>query len=210
MALGTMRWGLGTIGVGLVMIGIGALTLAAHASWRVPSVSGVEHTASQRQAVVELESGPHYSSGTRVGSTAAGVSFVIPDGWHAAIPPGSETVYLESPSQPGLGLIAVFRHITPQDLEDHLNEPQVIDEGYVLHPARSAQRSGDRITVAYQSGGNTGRALALFGPSQNGVLYLLTGPKDRSDYYGDIVQQLAESTRFTNTGTGSGRSKDPR
>ena len=204
-----IRPALRAIGVVQIMTGIFTVTLAAHASSPVPRESGGGQTASQRQAVVELESGPHYPSGTRVGSTAAGVSFVIPDGWHGAIPPGSDTLFLESPRLPGLGLVAIFRHIAPQELEAHLNEPQVIDEGYVLHPARSAQRSGDRITVAYQSGGNTGRALALFGPSQNGVLYLLTGPKDRSDYYGDIVQQLAVSTQFTNIGTGPGRAKDP-
>ena len=204
-----MRPNPGTIGVAQIMTAIFAVALAAPASWPVSNESGGEQTAPQRQAVVELESGPHYPSGTRVGSTAARVSFVIPDGWHAAIPPGSETVFLESPRQPGLGLVAIFRHIAPQELEDHLNEPQVIDEGYVLHPARSAQRSDDRITVTYQGGDNTGRALALFGPSQNGILYLFTGPKDRTDYYGELVQQLAASTQFSNTGTGPARAKDP-
>ena len=203
------RPALRAMGVVQIMTGIFAVTLAAHSSSPVPRESGEEQTASQRQAVVELESGPHYPSGTRVGSTAAGVSFVIPDGWHGAIPPGSATLFLESPRQPGLGLVAIFRHIAPQELEAHLNEPQVIDEGYVLHPARSAQRSDDRITVTYQGGDNTGRALALFGPSQNGILYLFTGPKDRTDYYAEIIQQLAASTQFSDTGSGPARGTDP-
>jgi hypothetical protein len=116
--------------------------------------------------------------------------------------PGSETVFLESPREPALGLVAIFRHIAPREIEDHLNEPQVIDEGYVLHPAESAKRSGDRITATYHSGDNTGRALAVFGPSRNGIVYLLTGPKDRADYYEDILQQLAASTQFSETGGG--------
>ena len=167
-----------------------------------------EYTASRGQAIVELEAGPHYRSGTRVGSGTAGVSFVIPDGWQAAMPHGSETLFLESSQQPGIGLVAVFQHIAPQELEHHLNEPQVIDEGYVLHPVESAKRSGDRITVTYQSGENTGLALALFGPSQNGVLYLFTGPKPQAEYYGDIVEQMAASTEFLENGAVRARPED--
>ena len=166
------------------------------------------YTASRGQAIVELEAGPHYRSGTRIGSGTAGVSFVIPDGWQGAMPPGSETLFLESPQRPGIGLVAVFHHIAPQELEHHLNEPQVIDEGYVLHPVESAKRSGDRITVTYHSGEHTGRALALFGPSQNGVLYLFTGPKPQAEYYGDIVEQMAASTEFLENGAVRSRPED--
>jgi len=185
-----------TTGIVQLMTSIFTLTLAAN-GWPLVSIEyRSEHMASQGQTIVELEAGPHYRSGTRVGSSSAGVSFIIPDAWQAAMPPRSDTVFLESPHRPGMGLVAVFRHIAPQQLEDHLNQPQVLDEGYVLHPVESAKRSGDRITVRYHSGENTGRALALFGPSQNGALYLFTGPKDQADYYREILEQIAASTQF--------------
>ena len=194
-----------TPGQGPVPAGPGwAGVITAHGPQLVSMEAPDALLTARGQTVVELESGPHYPSGTRVGSTSAGVSFVVPDGWHAAMPPGSETVFLESPRQPGVGLVAIFRDIAPQELEDHLNEPQVIDEGYVLHPVESAKRSGDRITVTYHGGDNTGRALAVLGPSRNGILYLLTGPKDRTDYYGELVQDLAASTQFSEAG---GRSR---
>ena len=127
----------------------------------------------------------------------AGTSFVIPPHWQGFIPPGSRTFYLESPTKPGIGLIAIIQDATPEELEDHLNEPQVIEEGYVLHPVGSAHRSDIRITASYHSGQNIGRALAVFGPSRRSVLFLFTGPKDETAYYESLLEQLAASTRFS-------------
>jgi hypothetical protein len=149
-------------------------------------------------AVTDLEPGEFYRGGTRIG-IAAGTSFVIPPQWQGFIPPGSRTFYLESPTKPGIGLIAIIQDATPEELEDHLNEPQVIEEGYVLHPAGSATRTDRRITASYHSGENIGRALAFFGPSEQGLLFLFTGPKDETAYYESLLEQIAASTRFSTT-----------
>ena len=129
----------------------------------------------------------------------AGTSFVIPPHWQGFIPPGSRTFYLESPTKPGIGLIGIIQDTTPEELEDHLNEPQVIEEGYVLHPVGSATRTGTRITASYHSGDNIGRALAFFGPSERSVICLFTGPKDETAYYESLLEQIAASTRFPTT-----------
>lgn len=148
--------------------------------------------------VTEVEPGEFYRSGTRIG-IAAGTSFIIPPQWQGFIPPGSRTFYLESPTKPGIGLVAIIQDTTPEELEDHLNEPQVIEEGYVLHPVGSATRSNTRITASYHSGENVGRALAFFGRSDQGILFLFTGPKDETAYYESLLEQIAASTRFSTT-----------
>ena len=146
--------------------------------------------------ITDVEPGGFYRSGTRIGMTA-GASFLIPPAWQGVLPPGSHTFYLESPKTPGIGLVAIIQDATPEELEDHLNEPQVIEEGYVLHPVGSAHRSDIRITASYHSGQNIGRALAVFGPSRRSVLFLFTGPKDETAYYESLLEQLAASTRFS-------------
>lgn len=147
-------------------------------------------------ASTDVEPGEFYRSGTRIGMTA-GASFLIPPAWQGVLPPGSRTFYLESPKKPGIGLVAIIQNATPEELEDHLNEPQVIEEGYVLHPVGSAKRTDTRITASYHSGENIGRALAFFGPSERGVLFLFTGPKDETTYYESLLEQIAASTRFS-------------
>src|SRR4051794_32199307 len=89
-------------------------------------------------AVIHVEPGEFYRSGTRIGMTA-GASFIIPPAWQGVMPPGSRMLYLESPKKPGIGLVAIIQDATPEELEDHLNEPQVVEEGYVLHPVGSAK-----------------------------------------------------------------------
>jgi hypothetical protein len=146
-------------------------------------------------SITDPESGEFYRSHTRIG-LAAGTSFLIPSEWQGVLPPGSRTFYLESPKSPGIGLVAVIQDATPEELEDHLNEPQVIEEGYVLQPLASAQRAGPRITAAYHSGDNIGRAIAVFGPSPIGILYLFAGPKDQLDYYDRLLEEIVASTQF--------------
>ena len=93
---------------------------------------------------------------------------------------------------------------TPMSNEDQphdsdVTEPQVIEEGYVLHPVGSAKRTDTRITASYHSGENIGRALAFFGPSERSILFLFTGPKDETAYYELLLEQIATSTRFSTT-----------
>jgi hypothetical protein len=163
---------------------------------RAPMVDGQHHPA--ESAITDVEPGEFYRSGTRIGMTA-GASFLIPPAWQGVLPPGSRTFYLESPKKPGIGLVAIIQDATPEELEDHLNEPQVIEEGYVLHPMGSAKRTDTRITASYHSGENIGRALAFFGSFDIGVLFLFTGPKDETAYYESLLEQIAASTRFSTT-----------
>lgn len=163
---------------------------------RIAMVAG--HDQPDESAMTNVEPGEFYRSGTRIGMIA-GVSFLIPAAWQGFLPPGSRTFYLESPKKPGIGLVAIIQDATPEELEDHLDEPQVIEEGYVLHPVGTAKRADTHVTASYHSGENVGRALAFFGPFESGIgiLYLFTGPKDETTYYESLLEQIAASTRFS-------------
>jgi hypothetical protein len=157
-----------------------------------------EQHQTAESASTDVEPGEFYRSGTRI-TMAPGVSFRIPPAWQGTLPPGSRTFYLESPKKPGIGLVVMVQDATPEELEEHLNEPQVLEEGYVLHPVGSAQRTDGRITASYHSGENIGRALGLFGPSEQELLFFFTGPKDETAYYEALLEKIAASTKFSTT-----------
>jgi hypothetical protein len=163
---------------------------------RTPMVDEQHQTA--ESASTDIEPGELYRSRTRI-AMAPGVSFLIPPAWQGVLPPGSRTFYLESSKKPGIGLVVMIQDATPEELEDHLNEPQVLEEGYVLHPVGSAQRTDARITASYHSGENIGRALGLFGPSNQELLFFFTGPTDETAYYEALLEEIAASTKFSIT-----------
>ncbi|MER3423965.1 MAG: hypothetical protein C4293_12770 [Nitrospiraceae bacterium] len=145
---------------------------------------------------IDVEPGQYYRGGTRVQLPRARLSFVIPQEWVGAMPPGSRSFFLDSHKKPGTGIVTIVHDVTPQELLDHLNEPQVIEEGFVLHPIGSAKLSGDRITASYHSGEQLGKALAVLGHEQTAALYLFVGPKEETAYYEGLLEQLAGSTQF--------------
>jgi hypothetical protein len=157
-----------------------------------------EQHQTAESASTDVESGELYRSGTRI-AMAPGVSFLIPPAWQGVRPHGSRTFYLESPKKPGIGLVVMVQGATPEELEEHLNEPQVLEESYILHPIGSAQRTDARITASYHSGENIGRALGLFGPSKQELLFFFAGPKDETAYYEVLLEEIAASTKFSVT-----------
>lgn len=143
---------------------------------------------------LDVEPGQYYRGGIRVQLPSEGLSFVIPQEWVGIMPPGSRSFFLSSHKKSGIGIVAAVHNATPEELLDHLNEPQVIEEGFVLHPVGSATLSGDRITASYHSGEHIGKALAVLGREQNAALYLFVGPKDETASYEALLEQLAAST----------------
>lgn len=147
-------------------------------------------------STMDLQPGVHYRSGTRIRAADYGISFTIPQDWFGAMPPGSRTLSLESATRAGLGLVSLLRGVTPEEMEEHLNEPQVIEEGYTLHPVGSAKRSDQRITATYHSGEDDAVALVLFGPDGTGIVFMVTGPKPEKSFYEQVLDQLATSVQF--------------
>ena len=175
--------------------GICATVLVVSAAGDVRAETPAENMDHETPAT-DIEIGRQYESGTRVRDPRLGISFVIPADWMGGAPQGSQSVVLESKTKPGIGIIVLIEHVTPHELEAHMNEPQVLDEGFVLQPVSSAKMSADGLTAAYHAGQHIGRARAVFGPAQQAAVYLLAGPPDESSYYETLLDQLAGSTRF--------------
>jgi hypothetical protein len=144
----------------------------------------------------DLEAGVRYAAGTRLRDPATGISLVVPADWGAVLPSGARTMTLDSPVQPGLGLIAWRTDVDVEDLLAELAEPQVLDEAYVLQLQEAPKREDNRVTARYQSGENCGLLMAVIGPDSRAVLMLLTGPMDRAAYYTTLLEQLRLSIRF--------------
>ncbi len=151
----------------------------------------------QETSTQDIKAGQQYGSGIRVRAPTLGASFVIPKDWLGGMPPGSQAFLLGSNTKAGLGLAVMFHAVTPQEVADQLNEPQALEEGFVLHPVGSAKRVGNRMTASYHAGEHVGRAVAVLGPEQNAIVYLFTGPKDQGAYYDALIEEIAASTQFT-------------
>jgi hypothetical protein len=178
----------------------GALVLLAIVGIPTPNLS-----LSQESTAVEIEFGRQYEGGTRVSTATHGVSFIVPPEWTGGLPQGSQPFLLGSNTKPGIGIVVMIQAVTPEELVERLNEPQVLDEGFVLHPAGPINRSGQRLAASYQAGENVGRAVAVLGPRQNAIVHSFVGPRDFAAYYETLLERMAASTQFSSINPAVGR-----
>lgn len=170
----------------------GRLAVVACAGFALLSLA----PASARQPEVQdLRAGERYAESTRVRSPFMGVSFVVPKEWQASLPAGS-VVFLNSAVTPGLGTIHFLAEVTREKVLAQLNEPQVIEAGFVLHPSGTLQEEQGRIVATYAAGEDIGVTVAVLGPSQNAVVYQFVGRNTEQDLYQRLVGELAASTEF--------------
>ena len=155
---------------------------------RVPSRESPgtrELPVTRKQEVKDLQAGEHYHAGTRVRSPFMGLSFMVPQHWHAFLPAGS-VVFLDSTVTAGLGTIHLLTDVTRETVGAQLSEPQSIEAGFVLYPVGSIQELGQKLIGQYAAGDDVGVTVALLGPSRNAVIYQR------------LAEELAASTQFMN------------
>lgn len=146
--------------------------------------------------VEDLRPGRFYHGDTRVRIPFLGVSFKVPLQWRVRLPAGSQVSHLDSPRKPGLGLLIVLERTTAEEVEARLNEPLALEEAYVLDPTAPVRREGSRLYASYRHGDQVGRAVALLGPADQALIYVMTGPEQEGDYYVGLLAELADSTDF--------------
>lgn len=166
--------------------------------WILPvhPTSGGQLAISREPPIVDLRPHQHYPSGIRVRSPYLGISFVIPPDWRGMLPARSQVFLLESPVQPGIGVVLLLDDTGPEEMVARLSEPQAFEEAYILHPTGPIKQEGTRMSASYLSGENIGRAAAVLGPDRKAIMYLLAGPKDEAETYQRLIDQLAASTQF--------------
>jgi hypothetical protein len=154
----------------------------------------------QIPSAVEARAGEEYGAGTRIRVGAAGVSFVVPQGWVGGMPPDSQVLILGSPSTPGFGMMFFLIDVSTEDIEAHMSAVQPIAHDLIFEPAGPVSKTGGRLAAAYTGAGMIGRALALVGPSRNGVLYFFGSLPDEVATLGRLLEELAASTVFDGKG----------
>jgi hypothetical protein len=150
----------------------------------------------------ELVANRMYVAGTRVESSPLGLSFVVPAGWAAKFGQDAQNqvLVMGSNAVEGVGLAILQAGRTPEQIVASLDEAQDLGSGVVLQPTGRPLRQGTTIVARYQNDAFVGRAAALVGPSNNGVIFFFTGPNRHERTYVQLVDSLSRSTSFA-TGT---------
>jgi hypothetical protein len=181
----------------------GALILLA-GYWGQPVSAASPPAGNSRQTAVieavDLQIGSRYEAGTRLRVAIKGLSFVIPQYWSGRIAEGDESLRLTSDTKPGIGLVYMVTNIKPQELAARLADSQELPDGVILQLAAPVRTIGSRSTAFYREGDLIGRALAISGPSENAVIYVIAGPHTQRAYYERLLEELAASTSFTKIG----------
>jgi hypothetical protein len=169
----------------LLRLGLGTVGLAALSAWSV--------------GAAELAPGQTYAGGTRVEVPRLGVSFAIPAGWSGQTgqDPQSHAVVLGSGAIEGVGLASIQYGVTVADLVTALSEAQDLGAGIVLEPTGAPITQGSRIVMRYENERYVGRALAVVGPAQDGVLFFFAGPRKNERAYVALLDELAASTHVS-------------
>ena len=101
-----------------------------------------------------------------------------------------------------MGMMFPLAHATAEEVEHELDQPLALSQGVSFVPAGSLVRTESRLLRSYVSEATVGRALAVKGPDQ-WVIYFLMGPGSESEGYDALLDQLADSTQFGGEGSGS-------
>ena len=160
-------------------------------------VPGEEQPAPAKHAPsIALQTGQQYGAGTRVESSADGVSFVIPEEWLGGLPPEAAAFVLGSNTRPGLGMIIMRPATSWQEIELFLGQPQDLGGGVVLSPSSPGQRTGRGYEIGLANAMYAGHAIGRLGEQGNGVIVFFGGPAGERDYYARLAASTAESVAF--------------
>jgi len=165
---------------------LGTLTIAALTLW-VGTAAGDA-----------LQAGHAYAGGTRVESSSAGVSFVVPPGWIGRANQDGEhqVLVMGSNTTEGVGLVVVRTGLTAAQLAASLNEAQDLGDGVVLKPTSEPLVDGPRVVARYENALYVGYAAALVGPGDSSVVLFFAGPRANEATYRQLVAALAKSVAF--------------
>jgi hypothetical protein len=161
-----------------------------------PSPGAIPPGAGLPTSAVELQIGQQYASGTRVRSSADGLSFVIPEEWLGGLPPDAAAVVLGSNTRPGLGMIIMRSTTSWEEIESFLAQPQDLGDGVVLRPASQGKRTARGYEISLANAIYAGHAIGRMGDAGNGVIVFFGGPAADREYYARLAVGTAELVDF--------------
>ena len=155
------------------------------------------------EAPVDLLPGGNYASGITLRIPSQGCSFKVPVQWHATVFEDADLPFLISDEGRSMGMMFPLAHASAEEVEDELAQPLSLSQGVIFVPTGALMRTESRFRRSYVSEATVGRALAVKGPPDRWMIYFLMGPSDESESFDAVLDQLADSTKFGASDSGS-------
>ena len=172
--------------------------LPIHASMESVAVADTQ----SEDRPLDVVSGITYRAGTRLRIPGTGWSFVVPEGWQSNRPDDAEMPFLTPEEGKDLGMMFPLTEVTRETLREQLREPLSLLHGLSFIPSGSQVETEAWIAQSFVGEEMAGRALAVMGAGNTAVIYFLMGPPQQMSVFQSVVEQLGQSTRFGEAGSG--------
>ena len=172
--------------------------LPIHASMESVAVADVQ----SEDRPLDVVSGITYRAGTRLRIPGTGWSFVVPEGWQSNRPDDAEMPFLTPEEGKDLGMMFPLTEVTRETLREQLREPLSLLHGLSFIPSGSQVETEAWIAQSFVGEEMAGRALAVMGAGNTAVIYFLMGPPQQMSVFQSVLEQLGQSTRFGESGSG--------
>ena len=151
---------------------------------------------------LDVVSGITYRAGARLRIPGTGWSFVVPEGWQSNRPDDAEMPFLTPEEGKDLGMMFPLTEVTRETLREQLREPLSLLHGLSFIPSGSQVETEAWIAQSFAGEEMAGRALAVMGAGNTAVIYFLMGPPQQMSVFQSVLEQLGQSTRFGESGSG--------
>ena len=188
----------------LVQIAAGGLLLAllvAMPLWASTESAAIAEIHPEDRPI-DIVSGITYRAGARLQIPGTDWSFVVPDNWQSNRPDDADMPFLTPEEGKELGMIFPLAEVTREAVREQLGQPLSLLHGLSFVPAGLGVETEASIAQSYQGEEMAGRALAVIGPGTTAVIYFLMGPPQEASAFHSILEQLGQSTRFGDPGSG--------
>ena len=185
------------IAVGCLLLDM-FFALPIHASMESVAVADTQ----SEDRPLDVVSGITYRAGTRLRIPGTGWSFVVPEGWQSNRPDDAEMPFLTPEEGKDLGMMFPLTEVTRETLREQLREPLSLLHGLSFIPSGSQVETEAWIAQSFVGEEMAGRALAVMGAGNTAVIYFLMGPPQQMSVFQSVVEQLGQSTRFGEAGSG--------
>ncbi len=188
----------------VVRIAVGCLLLAlgvAVSLWASTESAAIAESRAEDRPI-EIVSGITYRAGARLKIPGTDWSFVVPERWQSNRPDDVEMPFLLPEEGKDLGMIFPLTEVSREAVREQLSQPLSLLHGLSFVPAGPGVETDASIAQSYQGEEMAGRALAVIGSGDTAVIYFLMGPPQEASAFHSILEQLGQSTRFDDPGSG--------
>ncbi len=164
--------------------------------------------------VTTPQAGQNYAAGTRVGDAESGVSFIVADGWSAALSQDGAMLQLTVPGNDDVLSLALVGEISMAQAQQTLGNPIDLGDGFSLQPSGSPRTDGSQVEADYSVSGTQNPLLGFVqvtvGSHGQGLTMVGLATEAQLDRVRSDIRTMGASARFDEPGatTGGGGTGD--